>query len=263
MTALTRAIVIAFLAGLAAGAVSAAEEPAKTGGRKVTATASATVMVKPDGARLTFAVSTTDLNGRSPREENEKKIKKVKEALAALGFKKTEVEVQILPSSVSTLISVARANGPGGGARAIQGKRARSVFYVTVRQKDPEKLREAVGKLSEAAMENGASAADIDDARMVMRRRFAADDTEALGSPTIDWLVTDSKAARREAIKQAVSDALSDAQAAVGDAKLKVMEINVSASKDQRLRASLRQLSVDAEAAQIAIRVEVQVVCSY
>jgi uncharacterized protein YggE len=265
MSAPTRDIAFIFLAWLIFMAVPATgEEAAKGAGRKVTASASATLMVKPDSARLTFAVATTDMNGKSAREENEKKIKKVKEALAALGFKKTEVEVHVLPSSLNTLITPARPNAPGG--RALQGKRARSTFYVTVRQKDLEKLREAVGKLAETATDNGATGVDTDDIRsVVIRRGFRAgmDDPEALGSPAIEWLVADTAAARREAIKQAVADAMADAQAAVGNAKLKVVEINVSASRDQRTRVTYRQLTGETESGLIPIRVEVQVTCSY
>jgi uncharacterized protein YggE len=241
-------------------------ESAKNKARKVTATATATAHVKPDSARISFAVTTDETTAKSAREAHDKQVKKIKEALAALPLKKMAIEVEVVPSPLATLLS---AQPNPGGVRAPQGKRARSIFYVTVREKDLGKLRGAVVKLAEVAADNGGKPVKADDFLPVRRiRRLGglggADEQEAAPAPTIEWLAAEGGAARREAVRRAVRDALADAQAAVGEAKLQVVEIDVLAGKERAQRViRLRDTSDDAESSLILIQVEVRVTCSY
>jgi uncharacterized protein YggE len=246
------------------------DEPAKGEGRKVIASAAATAYVKPDSARLTFVVTTTEAGDKSAREANEKHLKTLKDALAALDLGKTEVEVNALPTTVTTLMGTPQ--NPGG-PRPVQGKKAQSVVQVTVRDKDLDKLRKAVGKLAETAMENGGVSpdADLNYPRGFRIRRGAPfgpggpidDDPEPVTGPNIEWLASAPGEARREAIRRATKDALADAEAAAGGAKLTVLEINVGGSDDGPTRYRQRGDVTTADAALIPIRVEVRVTCSY
>jgi uncharacterized protein YggE len=241
------------------------EDAAKNKGRKVTAAATATAHVQPDSARITFAVTTDEMNAKSARDEHDKQVKKVKEALAAVALKKKEVVVEVVPSPLVTLLS----NQPNaGGVRAPQGKRARSTFHVTVREKDAAKLRGLVVKLAEAAADNGGKPLNADDFPLIRRggrlaRLGGGNDPEALPAPAIEWLAATGGAARRDAVRRAVREALADAQAAVGEAKLQVLEIHISASREKVQRLTFRAVSDDEDSTLIPIHVNVQVTCSY
>jgi uncharacterized protein YggE len=102
------------------------KEPAK----KVVTTGAATVLLKPDAARVTFAITTTEEPTKSAREANEKQVKKVKEALAALPRDKVDVAVHVLPSSFTNIVS---GESKQRATAEVVAKRARSTFHVTVR----------------------------------------------------------------------------------------------------------------------------------
>jgi uncharacterized protein YggE len=273
MFSAARAFAVVLVVDLAfAAAPARGDEPAKPEGRKVIASAAATAYVKPDSARLTFVVSTTEAGDKSAREANEKHLKTLKDALAALDLGKVEVEVNVLPTSVSTLMGTPQ--NPGG-PRPVQGKKAQSVVQVTVRDKDLDKLRKAVGKLAETALENGGVAPD-NDSNIGLPRGFRVrrgggfgpggpidDDPEPIAGPSIEWLASSPAEARREAIKRATKDALADAEAAAGGAKLNVVEITVGGSDDTPVRRYSRGDLTTTDAALIPIRVEVRVTCSY
>ena len=262
----SRDAVVVLLCWVVVGALPAlGKEPVANGARKVVATATATVQIKPDAARISFSVTSTEVTEKSVREAIEKKIKKMKEALAAVKLNKSDVNVRVLLSSVDNLLS---AQPNAAGVRTVERKRARSIFYVTVREKDPEKLREAVGKLAEAAATHGGKAVDTEDTPFAPRRRRLGfggpNEPEVAPGPTIEWLASGSSTARRDAIRRAARDALADAQAAVGDAKLRVVETSVSAaSQEKPLRNRVIYLSGGEETNPIQITVQVQVTCSY
>jgi len=243
------------------------KELAKENGRQVVASANATVYVKPDGALLTFAISTNEVTGKSVREANEKQVKKVKDALSAVHLNKVDVKTRVALTSINTLLS---AQPNGAGARAIEGKRLRNIFYVTIREKNMDKLREAVCKLAEAATDNGAKPVyEEDDTEQMLRMargRFGGGGPNGPtpgSGPAIEWLAGDTAAARRDAIRRAVRDALADAQAAVGDAKLNVVQIEVSAANEERRYVGPRGLREPIDDGRIPVRVHVQVTCSY
>jgi hypothetical protein len=84
---------------------------------------------------------------------------------------------------------------------------------------------------------------------------------ESRSGPKIDWLAEEISAARRQAIKKAVSDAQASAQAAVGDGKLEVVEIRILT--DAESRRSLRANTTTSTDVTIPVRVEVEVTYSY
>jgi uncharacterized protein YggE len=241
------------------------DEPAKSEGRKVVANASATVYVEPDGARLTFFVISNASPDRNARDLNEKQVKKLREALAAIPLDKREVEVRVLPSTISSTVN---ANDPGG-ARTLTGKRVQSVVQVTVYEKDLTKLREAVSQLAETIVENGGTGIDNDSLpyRMIRApRAIARDEQEPAAGPSIEWLATEQTRARRDAIRRATRQAMADAEAAAGVSTLKVLEIQVTSNDeailDQRLIGTVSARGVSSQT-QIPVRVQVHVTCGF
>lgn len=247
------------------------KEPGKPGPPRVVATASATAYVPPDAARLTFVVTATEEPGKSAREANDKQVKKVKDAIAALSLGMATVDVHVLPSTGSNLVSPP-ANATT--APAVQARRATSSFQVTVRERDFDKLREAVARVAEAASDNGGEAAEGTDVRHSYRlpRNIALgigggeEEPETVKGPSIEWLATDAGDARREAIRRAVKDARADAEAAAGTNKLTVVEIDVSGGDGYPGRRGLEHVlegNGTPQAGLVHIRVEVRLTCTY
>ena len=252
---------------LAYGLVPAqGQEVAKSEGRKVVATATVTVFVAPDAARLTFAVTTTEGTQRSAQDANAAQVKRVKEAIAALPLDHATVEMHVLPSSFSMMVT--SPQNPTA-ARVPQSKKAQSVFQVIVRDRNLDKLRAAVGKIAETAADHGGTAIEPENPlrttlRLPARLAGAAEETETVAGPAIEWVSFGNASARRDAIKRALADALADAQAVAETDKLKVAEVTVTGSDElPLLRFRPRGEIVAAETALIPIRVQVRVTCSY
>jgi uncharacterized protein YggE len=247
-------------------------EPAKNEGPKVVATGMATVNVKPDAARVTFVITTTEAADKSAREANDKHVKTVKDALAGVALDKVEMEISVLPTTITTLM--VPPQNPGAPPMA-KGKRAQSIVQVTLRDKDLDKLRKAAGKIAETAADNGGTALDNDTnyARPFRVRRgpgggfggpgALGDDPDPVTGPTIEWLATNPTEARKEAIRRAVKDAQSDAEAATGSTKLTLVEITVTGSDDAPVRYSVRDDTSGTDSALIPIRVRVRITFSY
>lgn len=251
-----------------------ADEPAKNEGRKVVVSGSATVNVKPDAARVTFVINTTEAADKSAREANEKHIKTVKEALNGVALDKVAMEINLLPTTITTL--VAPPQNPGAPP-VTKNKRAQSIIQVTLTDKDLDKLQKAAGKIAETAADNGGTSPDEDgtSTQMFRIRRgprgfgpgggvgvVGVDDTDPVSGPTIEWLATNPTEARREAIRRAVKDAQADAEAATGTAKLTVVEINVTGGDEVPLRSRLRDTSTT-DNALIPIFVRVRITYAY
>jgi uncharacterized protein YggE len=254
-------------------AFAVGEEPAKHDGRKVVATGTATAHVKPDAARVTFVITTTETADKSAREANDKHVKTVKDALAAVALDKVEMEVNVLPTTITTL--TVPAQNPGGPPM-VQSKRAQSIFQVTLKDKDLDKLRKAAGKIAETAADNGGTSVDADanPVRGFRIRRGGGfgpggpgggivDDPDPITGPTTEWLATSPAEARREAIRRAVKDAQADAEAATGSTKLTVVEITVTGSDDALVRYRMRGGDIGTDSALVPIRVEVRITYSY
>jgi uncharacterized protein YggE len=225
-------------------------------------------MVKPDAARLTFRIGASEEAGKSAREANEAQVKRIRGALAAQPIDQAMMDVQALSASVNPTF-VTDANRPG--ERTLKSKRAETTIHVTVREAYPDKLRETVGRIAELAADNGATAPETDDysRSFSLPRRLAIaglgnnNEPESAPGAVVEWLCLNSTDARRAAVKRAVADAMADAQAAVGEAKLKVLEIEVNSLEDEPYRVSLRGNSSNTQGGQIPIRVHVKVSCTY
>jgi uncharacterized protein YggE len=262
-----RRIITVALAAFALGAIPApGQEALKNEGRKVVVNANSTVYVKPDGARLVFVVTSTEPAGKNAREAHDKQVKDLQDALAAVPLKKGTIDVHVLPSSVSNLVS-AKVNAAGTRDTS---RRVQSTFYVTVREKDPQKLRDAVARLAEAAADNGGTAPDADSGLRALRlpRRIAGldEEPESVPGPTIEWFATPSKEAHQEAIRRAVREAKAEAQAVVGDGEIVRVVATEISGYDESLTVRLRSLRGDSgitEAGHIPLRINVRVTFAY
>jgi hypothetical protein len=175
------------------------------------------------------------------------------------------VEMHVLPSSLSVIVT--SPQNPTA-ARVPQSKKAQSVFQVIVRDKNLDKLQAAVRKIAETAADQGGTAIEPENPRATFRLPArlggAAEETETIAGPGIEWISLGNREARRDAIKRALADALADAQAVAGSEKLKVIEVNVTGSDESPLlRSRLLSGTGAAEAAFISIRVQVRVTCGY
>jgi uncharacterized protein YggE len=244
------------LLGLAAGLrIAGAEEPAKPAVKKITVTGTATVAVKPDAARLTFALHTTMPDLKGARAENEKQVKKLLESLSTLRYK--DVEFQAVPGSVNSVST----NDPAGPAGPVVTRQVQTTITVLVREKDVEKLREMVIKLADTASENGGASGTLDDGLGFARGRVGRAVMETSQGPQIEWLTQQVGEARREAIKKAVADARANALAAVPDARLEMVEVTVLSAADnvvrQRTRTGLYAYAVDPSPQSVTVEVQV------
>jgi hypothetical protein len=158
-------------------------------------------------------------------------------------------------------------NDPAGPAGPVVSKQVQTVITVTVREKDPGKLREMAIKLSDTAVENAGSAVNSDDyspfaARLGRMGRMVPELTQG---PSIEWLTQDIGEIRREAIKKAMRDALANAQAAVPDAKLEVAQVTVNTGDLPVLRQGSRvnPFGYVPDSGPNTLTVEVQVTFTY
>jgi uncharacterized protein YggE len=236
-----------------------AAEPAAGGGREIVAYATATTYVDPDGARLTFFVTAAESAEKSARDAGEKQVKKIQDVLASLPLEDVKVEVKVSPASVSG--SAVPADPPAH--RTLTAKRVRHVFQVTVRERNLTKLRNAVVRLAEAAIENGGSGPATDTPLRTFRvaRPAAVREEEPVPGPTIEWLISDVAKARRDAIRQATREAIADAEAAAADGKVTVQKVEVN-TRDERMIALRERAELTATGViHIPIRVQVTVTC--
>jgi uncharacterized protein YggE len=239
------------------------QETPKAEGRKIVATSTVTVSVPPDAARLSFFVATTEGTEKSIREANDSHVKRVKDAVAGLPVEQSTIELHTLPASFST-------NVPAGqnpmAVRVPQSKKAQTIVQVIVRDQNLDKLRSTVARIAETATDLGATGVEPENPLRTIRLARplggAAEETEPVPRPSIEWLSSGGGAARRAALRKAFEDALADAQAIAGDAKLTVAEIQVTPEDSPLLRLTSRNETVPQNAL-ISIKVQVRVTCSY
>jgi uncharacterized protein YggE len=249
---------------LAAPAMVFAQQPLAKAGRTLTIDSSATVHAKPDIARLSFFVVTEGVT--KVREENDKQVKKTKDQLTALGL--ANVEIQIVPYALGTV--PANEVVPNGVPQP-HLQHAQTLFTVVVREKNLDKLRGAITRLADVATENGGKATGktedplggLPPAGFGKRARVA----NPVAGPRIEWIKENTSDSQREAVKRAVDEALANAQAAVGEAKLTVVEIHVArvSQRDEPYVPVLLRANADLQAgsSQVPITMKVTVVYSY
>src|SRR6476659_1710288 len=146
---------------------------------------SATVRLKPDAARVFFGVQTQDATVSKARTENNRRVRKIMEALAALKI----ADLKTKTSDVQVDILYGRSDGVQ--LPPITGYRVSTTFTVLVTDDDPAKLGSQASKVLDAALENGANSVQ----QVVFLSKNGMTD------------------ARRKALTQAVEDALANARA--------------------------------------------------
>ncbi|MFL5329267.1 MAG: SIMPL domain-containing protein [Gemmataceae bacterium] len=245
----------------------AAKADGKPEGPRVVATSTAFSYVKADTARITFTVTANEPIDRSAREANENQVKKIRDALTALPLNKVEMDVQVVPAAMGVMVTgQANLGGP-----SVQSRKAQSLFQVTVRDTDFEKLREAVSRIAESACENGGRAPAETDSSPTRSWRLprmvgggAEEEPEAVAGPSIEWLANATEAPRRDAIRRAVKEATADAEAAAGSNKLTVVEVMVnSENAAEHYTWMSTNTTPTPKAGLVRVAVQVRVTCTY
>jgi uncharacterized protein YggE len=154
-------------------------------------TGTATVRIKPDTARVFFGVQTQDPTVSKARTENNRRVRKIMEALSALKIS----DLKTKTSDVQVDILYGRADG--GQLPPITGYRVSTTFTVLVTDDDPAKLGGQASRVLDAALESGANSVQ----QVVFLSKNGMTD------------------ARRKALTQAVEDALANARALAAGAK--------------------------------------------
>lgn len=154
-------------------------------------TGTATVRIKPDAARVFFAVQTTAATVKEARVDNNGRVRKIMTALTALKIadlksKTTDVNVEIV-----------YGRQDGVQLPPIVGYRITNSFTVLVQDEDPIKVGALASRVLDAALENGANS--------VQQITFLS--KEGMTQ------------ARRKALTLSVEDALANAKALAAGAK--------------------------------------------
>lgn len=174
-------------AGDAAGAVKKE--------RRIDASGTATIAVKPDAARVFFAVQSIAPAIRAAREDNQSKVQKVIEALRALKIP----DLKMKTSDVNVELLHSRHNEDR--LPQIIGFRITTSFTVLVSADDPDKLSAAAGRVLDTGLENGVN---------IMQQ--------------IVFLKQDTTAVQQQALSKAVENALANARALAAGAGVKIQE---------------------------------------
>lgn len=214
---------LALVAAVAAVGIVRAEEPAET----ITVSASATVFVRPDAARIHFSVGTTELALDTAKETATKQAEATAAALKSL-------KLDNLTTSAGTLTYTQRStmragggfgggpNNPGGNPAppAVQTSfHARQPMSVTVRDTAPDKLTATVDLVLRKLIDSGAAVTidAIDEGFGPFGNgpggRGGGMQRMTTSSHQIEWLVTDDTAARKGAYRAAVRKAKANAEA--------------------------------------------------
>lgn len=168
----------------AAGEVKKDAHTLKTSGN-------ASVRIKPDAARVFFGVQTQATTVKEARADNNRRVHKIMEALAALKIP----ELKMKTSDVQ--VDILHGRSDGSHLAPITGYRVSNTFTVLVQDEDPAKLGTLSSQVLDAALESGAN--------VVQQVVFLSKGGMA--------------EARRKALTQAVEDALANAQALAAGAR--------------------------------------------
>jgi uncharacterized protein YggE len=199
-----------------------------------------TAKVKPDTMRVSFGVHSAGPTYQAAAEDNDKKIKKVQEALAAL--KVPGLEVKVGPAQVQVVHPEKSppAAGPTGAPRvgpapaAPEHKPEQTSYHVThsfsvtARGKDLDVLLRHANEVVGAAVNNGTSAGDTPPPAQSgigggFPGGFPGGVSPAPGFQ-VELFKEDMAEARSEAMTKAVANALENARAAAGAAKLAILD---------------------------------------
>jgi hypothetical protein len=208
-----------------------AAEPTET----ITVTAGATVFAKPDAARVHYTIRVNEPSIEEAKDSAAKLMKRMDESLKNLKLSDLATSSGAIAYSRGGTGRVRPgAFGAPGAAPAPKGAYSAQIpFTATIREKDSEKLRDAVDTFLKKIVESGASiSGDLLDSDTGFTSAAAAR-LNAAESPRIDWMVSDESAARKEAYRQAVRKAKADAETLskeIGWESMKVISVTDGAS---------------------------------
>jgi hypothetical protein len=228
---------------LVAGLVRA-EEPAET----ITVSASATVFVKPDSARIHYTVRANDSSLDGAKDAAAKQVTTVNDAIKALKF--SDLSTSVGAATFDRTVTRTGRGGGFGGPGNPNGNpgpamTTTTIHYAivpltaTIREKGGDKLLGSVELFVKRITELGGQVAnDLND-----DGPFGVGPTGVVGSrarmmssetPRIEWLVSDDTAARRDAYRTAVRKAKDNAEAIskeIGWNTLKIVSVVDGASQ--------------------------------
>lgn len=191
-----------------------AAEPEST----ITVTASATVIAKPDSARIHYVVRMSEPSIDEAKDTIDKHLAKMKASFKDLAI--PELSVSNGPTAFSRIASTGRAargGFPPNGAAAPQpaprnAYTAMVPLTATIRNKDADKLLKSVDAFLKKIVESGAHiSGDVSDADSPFQSARAS----AMGSadaPRVELFQADDSATRREAYRAAMRKAKADAE---------------------------------------------------
>jgi Protein of unknown function (DUF541) len=229
--------VVAALSGLAR-----ADEPAES----ITASASATVFIKPDSARIHYTVRGNDSTADGAKDAVAKQITTVNDAIKALKFSDltTSVGAATFDRIVTRNGAAGRFGGPGNPNGNPGPAPISTIHYAivpltaTIRENDADKLRGSVELFVKRVTEVGGQVAndpnDDESPFVGMQGGLGSRSRLSSQSPRIEWLVTDDTSARKEAYRAAVRKAKANAEAIskeIGWETLKVISVVDGASQ--------------------------------
>lgn len=167
--------------------------------RTIQAFGTATVAAEPDSARLYFAVSTRGETPTEAREENARRMAAVRNALLDLKLPGLKTKTRD--------VTVARVYGEApeeGGTRPLVGFDVAHEFTILIEEDDLEQLNTATGKVLDTALENG-----------------------VVSTRSVSFFKKDMTALARQAMSEAVEDALDNARAFAKGANVTVTDVVV------------------------------------
>jgi uncharacterized protein YggE len=267
--------VMLFSAILATGSVALGQEAKPE--RVISVSGSATVYAKPDTARVYYGVRVSEPSADAVKDVLTKTATTIDEAVKKLklpNMKVTSAPIAIHYSQGNNVnIGVPMAAGapggpPGQGLGPFVGG---SSHTATITDTDPDKLKAAVDGFVKAVTESGAntSGGDLKEVNLDIFPGQRGND-----GPKVELLRSDDSAAREEALKKAVEQALRNAKAiakTLGGGEVKV--ISVSDAEPEKPTPSTSALSIygfgdppvasRTPAGEVEIKVRVIVKCSY
>lgn len=214
------------LLGLAIALPVFADTPAGT--RTITTSASATVYVKPDVARIHYGIRITEPSPDAVKDILAKTTKTMDEAIGKLklnNMKITTAPLSIKQASANALgnIAIGGAAGAAPGMGMMQPYIGQTSNTATITESDPEKLRAAVDAFVKAVTETGCNSSGGDDRDNPL---VGFGDQEPGGGPKVVLSRSDESSARDEALQKATEKALRQAKTlakALGGGEVKVI----------------------------------------
>lgn len=250
-----------YLALLACPIASLAAEPAET----ITVSASATVFVKPDSARIHYLVRASEPSVDAAKETVSKQVDLMNEGIK--GLKLGDLTVSRGPTTYSRNPTTARAakgafGAPGAPAQATY--HAQIAMTATIHEKkEPEKLLKSVDTFVKKIVESGAlitgDTVDADSPFTSARAALATAD-----APRVEWFLSDDLPSRKRAYQAAMYRAKADAIAIYNELGWKTFKI-LSATDGSGARDSNEVVAVPSSkppAGEVSVTVRVTLKCS-